>query len=77
MKNNKAKVLMLHAIFLFPAIVFGVGVYDGGDGSAGTPFEIATAAHLHEMHNHSEDWDKHFKLMKDKKCLHSFHQLFY
>ncbi|AQQ72300.1 hypothetical protein SMSP2_02683 [Limihaloglobus sulfuriphilus] len=41
------------------------GTYDGGDGSASNPYQIATAAQLDAMGNYSSDWDNSFELTAD------------
>jgi hypothetical protein len=39
----------------------GFAQYGDGDGSSGTPFEISTATHLHNLSQNPGDWDKHFR----------------
>ena len=39
--------------------------YSNGDGSAESPYQIATAADMNEIGENPNDWDKHFKLMAD------------
>jgi hypothetical protein len=41
------------------------GTYAGGDGSAGAPYQIATAAQLDAIADYPGDWDKHFVLVND------------
>jgi hypothetical protein len=39
--------------------------YSGGSGTSPSPYEIMTPEDMHEIGNHPETWDKHFKLMAD------------
>jgi len=52
-------------VCLLVSAAFGAGTYDGGSGTAETPYQIATAGQLHELSLHSEDWDKCFVLTAD------------
>ena len=52
-------------LFVFAGAVFGAGSYNGGSGTEGDPYQIATAGQLHELSLHSVDWGKHFLLTSD------------
>jgi hypothetical protein len=41
------------------------GRYGAGDGTAATPYQLWTAAHLVNLGHYPGDWDKHFVLMDD------------
>ena len=62
----KNLVMMVSVVVLFSAgSVFGLGTYDNNgtaDGSEGNPYEIANAAQLIELSNHTEDYGLSFIL---------------
>jgi len=49
-------VAILFSCYFSHSTVFAVGTYNGGDGSGGNPFQIATPQQLYELTQHAEDW---------------------
>ena len=49
----------------YPKLMPWTDCYSGGDGSAGNPYQIATAENMNEIGAHPNDWDKHFVLTAD------------
>jgi len=56
------KITLLSVLVIFALNVSGVfaGTYNGGDGTSGTPYQIANASDLLELSGTSGDWDKYF-----------------
>ena len=48
------------ALWISLALSATAVAYSGGDGSSGTPYQIATLADLEELQDNSTDWDKYF-----------------
>ncbi|RKY10303.1 MAG: hypothetical protein DRP56_01395, partial [Planctomycetota bacterium] len=63
--RRKSLLTALFVSLLITSQVWAAGIYGGGDGSIANPFQIATVAHLNEMHYHSEDYGKHFEMTAD------------
>jgi len=65
--------ILLSAIILLPlhlchAPIFA-GTYSGGSGTAADPYQIATAQHLIEMSQHSDNWDDYFVMIADVNMI--------
>ena len=54
----KKLTLLLFSLLLSSALF--AGIYSGGSGTSGDPYQIATTDDLIELSNTSGDWDKHF-----------------
>ncbi|MCF7958425.1 MAG: hypothetical protein K9M57_08260 [Phycisphaerae bacterium] len=64
--TRRINIVVLMTVMLMGGSVMAAGTYSGGDGlTEATAYQIATAADLDEVGNHSEDWDKHFILTAD------------
>jgi hypothetical protein len=69
---------IFQTIFILSAVCLASipaqGQYGGGTGEPNNPFLIYTAEQLNKIGLHSEDWDKHFKLMAniDLGGLHTY-----
>jgi len=48
-----------------PTVACSSGNFDGGDGSAGSPFMLSTEAHLVAVTSTSDCWTKHFLQLQD------------
>jgi len=58
-------IFLLGMVSVLSGSVWAAGTYDGGDGSAGDPFQINTPAQMDEIGRHSEDWGSYFVLTAD------------
>jgi len=67
MEKTNLKNWLVVSVFLLglSGSVWATGTYEDGDGSEGDPFQINTAEQMNTIGLHSEDWDKHFKLVAD------------
>ncbi|MBN1819049.1 MAG: hypothetical protein JW828_16945 [Sedimentisphaerales bacterium] len=52
-------------ILMFTPVVALAGAYSGGSGTAGDPYQVATAEDWLEIIDTSTDWDKYFVLTND------------
>ena len=68
-KLNLRTVVVILVFLLVVAVctssVFATGIYEGGDGSEGNPFQINTPVQMNEIGQHSEDWGSYFILTAD------------
>jgi hypothetical protein len=70
--NTRAWFVVVYVLLGCVSLAWGVGNYDGGDGSEGNPFQIRTAAQMDEIGQHPEDWIKYF-ILTDHINLSGYH----
>jgi hypothetical protein len=63
-KNRRSRLICLMVVVLVCAGAAN-GKYGGGNGNGDNPYLVFTAEHLAKIGLDSNDWDKHFKLMRD------------
>src|SRR3989339_1001561 len=64
MRMRSVTISVITIVMLFSGISFS-GTYSGGNGSVGSPYQVANVIDFQEVSTTSTDWDKYFILTTD------------